>query len=254
MAHSCIRKKAKQRKVAQLAAYSRAHSVRNNTIPKVDEKNLIKKKVAWGEITVAKGKADYDIPKEGFPQPKRLRKKYKKKYYCKGSHDIRKIVEHPSDYDQFPNPTFRRKGRAWFMEQVVQHKLAKWEKKNPCPVKTDDKQQDLFEEEFMTPWKAKKELALERIRDFVVSIYDKLPLTGRFKQSDSECVEEHIADIKDIGAEGNKINHLNPDKSKLLKVAQKKTNVTKAKRPNLVCTNLKDHKRQRGRIILPQAA
>lgn len=253
-------KQVRQRKVAALAAYSRQHTVKNCTIPKVDEKDLINKEVSWGVIKAVKGTAEWNIPKEGFPQPKRLRKKYKKKYYCKeysckGSHEIRKIVSHESDYKQFKDCTFHpNTGRAWYMEQIVQHKLAKWEKKNPRPIKEDQNPPDIFEKDFMIPWKAKREQALERIRDFVVSIYDKLPLSGRFKETDNKYIEEKVADIKDVNMEGHCINDLNPDKSKLLKIAQKKTNETKAKRHNLVCTKLKDHKRQKGRIILPNAA
>lgn len=228
---------AKQRKVAVLAAYLMRCGVKHNAIPKVDKP----------------GTGEWNIPKEGYPQPKMLRKKYKKKYYNKDG-TIRKIVSHPSDWDQFPDNTFRPKGKAWFMEQVVQHKIAKWEKKNPCPVKPNQNPPDMFEEEFVAPWKAQREIAVERIRDFVVSVYDKLPLTGRFKKSDNDYVEEPVAQIKDVNMEGHHINDLDPKTSKLLKVAQKETNKVHAKRTNLVCTNLKDHKRQKGRIILPKAA
>lgn len=243
----------RQRKVAGLAAYSRQHTVKNNTIPKVDEKQLEEKKVKWGIIMAVKGKAEWDIPKEGYEQPKSLRKKYKKKYY---NHDgsIRKIIEYPSDYSAFPSHTFRPKGRAWYMEQVVQHKLAKWERKNPCPVKEDQNPPDIFEQDYVVPWKAKREAALERIRDFVVSMYDKLPLTGRFQKSDHEFEDEKVAELKDYNGDGHHINDLDVNKSKLLKKAQKITNNVHAKRSNLVCTNLRDHKGKRGRIILPKAA
>lgn len=246
-------KQVRRRKVAILAAYSKEHSVKNCTIPKVDGKDLIEKKVKWGVIQAVKGDAEWNIPKEGYPQPKNLRKKYNKKYYYNDGR-LRMTIHHPSDYAQFPDHTFRPKGRTWYMEQVVQHKLAKWEKKNPCPVKEDQNPPDIFEQEYLIPWKAKRDLALEHIRDFVVSIYDKLPLTGRFQKSDNDFVEKKITEIKDTKREGNKINHLNPKTSPLLKKAQKETNKAKAKHTNLVCANLKDHKRQKGRIILPKAA
>lgn len=245
-------KQVRQRKVTQLAAYCKQHTVKNCTIPKVDDKDLVEKKVKWGTIVSVKGIAEWNIPKEGYPQVKPLRKRYKKKYYNKDG-SIRKIITYPSDYTMFPDTTFHpNKGRAWYMEQIVQHKLAKWERNNPCPVKEGN--QDLFEQEYVVPWKAKRELALERIRDFVVSMYDKLPLTGRFEESNNNYVEEQVAEIKDINMEGHKVNYLDPKKSKLLKVVQKKTNDIKRKRPNLICTNLKDHKRQKGRIIIPKAA
>lgn len=249
MKNSRIRaKKVRQRKVANLAAYSRQHTVKN-----------IKKGIGNGDrkLPVIEGtnKIDYSWknPEGGYSQPKSLRKKYKNKYYNKDG-SIRKVVTHDSDYAQFPDHTFHHKGRAWFMEQIVQHKLAKWEKKNPCPVKTDDKQQDLFEEEFVVPWKAKREMALEHFRDFVVSMYDKLPLIGRFQKSETEYVEKPVAEIKDINMEGHKVYDLDSKKSKLLKKARKKTNQVKAKHANLICTKLKDHKRSKCRIILPMAA
>ena len=247
-------KEVRRRKVASFAAYSRNHTVNNCVVPKPSGK-VIEEKVEWGTVYVVEGTSEWKNPKGGYPQPKNLRKKYKKKYFFKGTNIIRKIVEHPSDYNQFEDRTFRpNKGRAWYMEQVVQHKIAKWERKNPCPVKRDQNPPDIFEQEYVVPWKAKRELALERIRNFVVSIYDKLPLTGRFEKSDNNYVEEPITEIKDINGEGHNINKLDPKKSKLLKKAQKTTNEIKAKRHNLVCCNLKDHKRQKGRIILPKAA
>ena len=66
-----------------------------------------------------------------------------------------------------------------------------------------------------------------------------------------EVVEEKIADIKDINGEGHNVNNLHYDSSKLLQKVQKVTDTIHAKRGNLVATNLKDHKRQKGRIICP---
>lgn len=234
-------KEVRRRKVAQLAAYSKCYTVKNCTIPQPDKNRLEEKKVKWGTITAVKGVAEWNIPKDGFKQPKRLHKKSKKHNY-------------KSDYASFPDHTFHPQGQQWFMEQVVQHKLAKWEKKNPRPVKKDQNPPDMFEQEFMAPWNVARENALKRIRDFVVSMYDKLPLTGRFQKSDNEIVEEPVAKIKDKTNEGHNINNLDPKKSALLKKAQKKTDRTKIEKPNLICTNLKDHKRQKGRIILPKAA
>lgn len=243
-------KQVRQRKVAALAAYSRQHTVKNCTIPKLKQASTIDES----------GNGEWTIPDGGYKQPKTLRKKYKKKYYAKVTDgtsvrgDVWKVITQSSDYRDFPDYTPEKHGKAWFMEQVVQHKIAKWEKKNPCPVKPNQNPPDMFEEEYVIPWKARREVELERIRDFVVSVYDKLPLTGRFQKTDNDFIEEPVAEIKDIGMEGHKINELDPNKSKLLKKAQKVTNAVHAKRPNLVCTNLKDHKRQKGRIVLPKAA
>lgn len=156
----------------------------------------------------------------------------------------------------FPNYPYvipkMKKEEYW--EKLVQHKLAKWERKNPRPVKKGDN--DMFEEEFMTPWNLARNRAEERIRDFVVSVYDKLLLTGRFKMNSSGSAtyqEKKIAELKDIDGEGHRVNELGKD-SKLLKKAQKITNEVHAKHANLMCANLRDHKRKKGRIVLPQAA
>ena len=193
---------------------------------------------------------DHSWEYEHHKQVKSLRKKYKKKYYCKGSKDIRKIVEHPSDYDQFKNYPYNlpKMNKVEYMEKLVKHKTAKWERKNPKPL-------DMFAEE-VEKWKQLRENAIERIRDFVVSVYDPLLLTGRFvmnKEASATYQEEKIAEIKDINGEGHKVNAL-PKDSKLMKKAQKVVDETKHKRNNLVCGNLRDHKRKTGRIILPKAA
>lgn len=193
---------------------------------------------------------DHSWEYERHKQSKSLRKKYKKKYYMKDTHDIRKIVEHPSDYANFKNfpYTLPKMNRVEYYEKLVEHKLAKWERKNPKPA-------DMFVEE-VEKWNQERENAKQRIRDFVVSVYDPLLLTGRFvvgKEPSATYQEEKIADVKDINGEGHKVNAL-PKNSKLIKKAQKIVDETKHKRDNLVCGNLKDHKRQKGRIILPKAA
>ena len=136
------------------------------------------------------------------------------------------------------------------MEGYVQHKLQKWERKNPCPVKKDD----LFYSQQFPVWEAERVAAEERIRDLVVSKYGKLSLVGRFQQSDDKFTEQKVAQIKDNGetAKHGGVNNL-PESSKVIKMARKETNKVKAKRSNLVCTNLKDHRKKTGRILLPNA-
>lgn len=183
-----------------------------------------------------------------YPQPKNLRKKYKKKYYFKGTHEVMSILKHGSDYAEFKNfpYTLPKMNKVQYMEKLVEHKLAKWEHKNVCP-------EAMFTED-VENWKIERENAMQRIRDFVVSVYHKLPLTGRYKESDHKFKEELVAELKDKTGEGHKVNELKPGKSKLLNKAQEITNQVHAKNANLVCTNLRDHKHQRGRILLPKAA
>jgi hypothetical protein len=285
MGHSSVRAKVRRRKVAALAAYSRQFTVHNNTIPKGDlnSKNII---TMWKEIRTTKfdtplyGKMfeidgdghyhlieiDHSWKSKKYPQPKRLIKCKKRKYTGEKwtingvggwmrVHDTKpgrgKRNDFVSQFKNYPY-TLPKMNKVEYMEKLVQHKLAKWERKNPQPAEKDD----MFKEEFVTPWQIERNKAEERIRDFVVSVYDKLMLTGRFKidkKGTATYQEEKVAEIKDVNGEGHHINML-PKDSKILKKAQKITNETKAKRTNLVCTNLRDHKKQKGRIILPQAA
>nr|DAL65340.1 MAG TPA_asm: hypothetical protein [Caudoviricetes sp.] len=140
--------------------------------------------------------------------------------------------------------------RTELMEGYVQHKLQKWERKHPCPVKKDD----LFYSQQFPVWEAEKNAAEEHIRDLVVAKYDKLPLVGRFKHSDNKFSEQEVAQIKDNGetVKHGGVNNL-PESSKVIKMARKETNKVKAKRGNLVCTNLKDHRKKTGRLLLPGA-
>lgn len=177
-----------------------------------------------------------------YPQPKCLLK-CKKKIKQKGN----AVIPARNDFLQFKNfpYTLPKMNKTQYMEKLVEHKLAKWERKNPAP-------EAMFVED-VEKWKQERENMKERFRDFVVSIYDKLHLTGRFVVAKDNYSEEKVAEIKDINGEGHRVNEL-PKDSKLMKKAQKITNEVKSKRQNLIAINLKDHKKQKGRIILPEAA
>ena len=254
MGHSNIRPKVRRRKVANLAAYSRQHTVNNmpKNKPHFEQKELIKVTFNDGKDVHFVQKA-VEWKKEKHPQHKSMMKKHVEWIYNKETH-ITEKVHVPSTfptkkYVNIQKTLWKNLGKAAKMEAYTQEKLKKWEKKHPKPCPTDD----LFKDEFVPKWEKDREDALIRIRDFVVSMFDKLPLTGRFKTGEHKFDEKQIAEIKDINGEGHKVNELNKD-SKLLKKAQKITDKTHAKHANLVSTNLRDHKRSKGRIILPRAA
>lgn len=282
MGHSSIRIKVRRRKVAQLAAYSRQHTVRNNTIPeKVSDKIIYQ--VPWNTITnkltkfnvgpnmagtymVVDDKPDkYGLryhrltcswKKEKYPQTKPMMKKHTELIYNKETHMTEKVKVASTfptkKYVDIQKSLWKNLGKAAKMEAYVQDKLKKWEKKHPKPCPDDD----LFKDEMIPAWEAEKEQALIRTRDFVVSMFDKLPLAGRFKISTrgtAQYQEKMVAELKDINGDGHHVNDLDKN-SKLLKKAQEITDKTHAKHANLVCTNLKDHKRKKGRMILPKAA
>ncbi len=288
MGHSSIRPKVRRRKVAALAAYSRQFSVKN-TKKGISEK--INHKLYYGDlknaitnpftghkfvptnphpIPIDRGNATitgYEWVEpvgmlwehKRYKQPKRIIKYKMRKYSNWKSYssvqptkigEPKKIKrEKRNDFVKFFRNypyTIKPLTKEAYWEKLVEHKLKKWEKKNPKP------NQDLFES--VEEWEQKRFVAEQRFRDFVVSAYDKLLLTGRFKTNESKFNEEKVAEIKDINGEGHNVNQLDPKKSKLIKKAQKITDETKAKKPNLVATNLRDHKQQKGRIILPKAA
>ena len=293
MGHSSVRIKVRRRKVAHLAAYSRQFTVKNvkkGVSPVVNHKRFgedLSNAITCpftghkfvptnphpipGKFGISITGYDWVEPSGGLlwkqerhKQPKPLYR-YKKRKFTGEKWVLNAVGGWMRVYDTkrekrndfvkfFPNYpyTIHKMNRIEYMEALVKHKLAKWERKNPKPIQ-DESEKDIFEEEFMAPWMIARNRAEERIRDFVVSVYDKLLLTGRFKVGESKYTEEKVAELKDINGEGHHINAL-PASSKLLKKAQDITNKTKVKRPNLVATNLRDHKKQKGRIILPQAA
>ena len=143
--------------------------------------------------------------------------------------------------------------RIELMEGYVQHKLKKWEAKNPCPVEKDD----LFYEQQYPEWAAKRQKAEEYLRDVVINKYtNKLSLVGRCEIDGNKFEELEVAKITDKFSETVKaggVNNLSA-KSKVMRKAQHLTNITKKRHPKCVCTNLRDHKKQRGRILLPKIA
>ena len=253
MGSRSIRPKVRRRKVANLAANSRRYSVRNCTIPKADKSEIIEIKMPWGTVIGTKWHA-YKMPEEGYPQPKSMMKKHVEMRYNKETHMTEKVLVASTfptkKYEDIQKSMWKNIGKAAKMKAYEDEKMKKWEKKYPKPCPTDD----LFKDEFIPAWENEREEALIRIRDFVVSMFDKLPLTGRYKEGDNKFTEKPVAELKDIDGEGHKINDLDPKKSKLLDKAQKVTNKEKANNAKLVATNLKDHKRTKGRIILPEAA
>ena len=255
MGSRSIRPKVRRRKVANLAAMSRQFSVRNCTIPKADKNEIIEIKMPWGTATGTKWHG-YKIPDEGYPQHKPMMKKHIEWIYNKETHKTEKVhvasTFPTKKFDTYQKKLWKNLGKAAKMELYTQDKLKKWEKKHPKPCPSDD----LFKDEFIPAWEKDREEALIRIRDFVVSMFDKLPLTGRFKVSETgtaQYQEEKIAELKDINGDGHRVNELDKN-SKLLKKAQETVNKVHAKRTNLVAGNLKDHKRHKGRMILPKAA
>lgn len=242
MGHSNVRIKVRRRKVAHLAAYSKQFSVKNCTIKKAENAP---------KVDPDTGNGPWE--KKKYPQVKSMMKKHMEYIYNKKTHRTEKVMVTSTfptkKFDDYQKSLWKNLGKAAKMKAYEDEKVAKWERKHPKPCPDDD----LFKDEMIPAWEYEREQAVERIRDFVVSMFDKLPLTGRYKESDTKFVEKPVAELKDVNGDGHRVNELD-SKSKLLNKAQKVTNIEKANNAKLVATNLKDHKRTKGRMILPKAA
>ena len=261
------KKKVWRKKFAAIAAKDRELTVNNipKTKPTFDKKSLVE--VKFGEKDVHFMQKAEDWKNEKHPQPKRLQHSWKRKvvmYDEETKKFVKKLVHHRSDYipynklknepfydsnglTRYPFPNKMPQHTYW--ERLTQHKLDKWKKKNPPP---QTKEGELFENTEEIPYSVKLQQAEEKIREKVISIYHKLPLTARFKKAENKFDEVLVAELKDENGDGHHVNDLKPEKSKLLQKAQKITNKIHAKHSNLVCTNLRDHKRRTGRVILPE--
>lgn len=143
-----------------------------------------------------------------------------------------------------------KKGKDYF-DWIVEEKITKWERKHPKPS------DDLFKEEFMLNWNKEREEELTRIRDVVVSQYDKttrLVLIGRYKVDEGKYEEKQLGEVKDFNLQFEKTNkphhlELAPEKSKTIKEARKKTNQEFKRNSSLVCTRLENKEQTKARVF-----
>lgn len=228
MGHSSIRIKVRRRKVAHLATNSRKYTVNNNTIPQFENKHRRIVKIS-DEVCVY----DDSWKKMSYPQPKNLDKKEYR------------------DYSLIEKTLFKNLSKDEKMKAFVDHKLEKWIKRNPCPVKTDDSQKDLFESQFLPEWEEKKKTALGNIERLVTAMFNKLPLIGRFEVKPHVYEDHLIAKIKDAHNEGHNVNILDSKKSKLILKAQAITTATWKEHKNMTCAVLKSHGGKTGGVLVP---
>ena len=222
--------KGKKIHVNQLASESRKRTVKHIGIPKSSMPST-------GEWEQKKHK-----------EPKSMCKKHTKWITIKENGVYSRIKKtFPSTFPPIQRVVQTKEEKMEIHERM---KLEKWEKRNPRPVPEDGMEKDIFENQFVPEWEARREKEIQRIRDFVVSVYDKVKLNGRFEKPGGQFIEKEVAEIKDNG-DGNKINEVCPTKSKLMKQAKKLTNALAKKDKTLVCTHIKDNKGEKGSIILP---
>lgn len=260
MGHNRVRAKVRQRKVAALAAYSRQFTVKNNTIPNVglNKKNVV---TIWHEIRTSRfdtpvyGKM-FEIDKDGHyhliehkfdptpmlinhKQPKNLRKKVAYWYVTKDG--VKHYVSHKSEYpDYIPH----KMNKTEYCEKLVEHKLQKWERKNPAPA-------DMFTED-VEKWKQLRETIKERFRDFVVSIYDPLIIMGnRVNIKERKIDASKIAEVKDVDGKGHDVTYPNlSSEDELYKNAESAAKVAMKKDASILDADLMNHKRNQKRPLI----
>lgn len=252
-----MRKTANKQSISMQRAYSRKYSERNNTIPPLMKGKMVKDELT-GKMVNNLIRENGNGPKWSKPEhityPNITTGKCYKVIVDKNGKVSKRVL---SETGKFQLKTVFKplvKTSAAYMEAYTQHKFKRWLKKNPCPIKLDGIQQDLFEKEFLKPWEEARDKETERCRNFVISVYDKLSLIGRYKKSSDKYEEIKIAELKDSNFDifnHSSINDI-PKNATLMKKAQRITNIEKKKNSMLVSTNLLDHTQKKGRIILPE--
>ena len=111
---------------------------------------------------------------------------------------------------------------------------------------------DLFEKQYIPEWEAKRDRALERFRNFVVSIYDKLHVVGnKVDRKEGKMIGNVVAEIKDVDGKGHDVNYPNlREDDKLYKNATKAAITAMDKDPTIVDCDLKNHKGNQKRPLI----
>lgn len=280
MGHNCVRAKVRRRKVAALAAYSRQFTVSNTTkniSPVVEHKRYepvynnpivnpltgnkfdqVNPHPIPGRFGITVTGYDWIKPegllwkKEHHKQPKRIIKYKKRKYsnwksYAPQPEEVKKVKSDKRNdflkyFRNYPY-TIKPMSKEAYMEKLTQHKLEKWERKNPCP-------EAMFVED-VEKWKQERFVIEQRLRDFVVSIYDKLSIMGnRVDAKNSKMKADKIAEIKDIDGKGHDVTHPNlSTEDKLYKEASKKAQDAMNKDETILDADLVNHKHNQKRPL-----
>ena len=239
-----MKKTINKQKLAQERSYNRKYNVNNNCVPPV-VKNPYKTTDKEGNIHIEWKALKVTVPKS-LTHTSRYDKIDDKK------------VKIPSEQGEFHKKYTLKgivKNSKEYIEAYAKYKLAKWEKKNPCPIKSDGIQQDMFDTEFLIPWQEKQKEAEKKAYAHAVRVYGQFSLVGRFKTDREDKYEEHtIGKLRDIDGSTAKyggINHC-PEKVPIIQAATLIANTTKAKIKTLVSIVVKDSYNTQGRIILPK--
>lgn len=228
-----------------LASLEYKKNVTNCTIPQLDSSSIVLVECPWDKtktIPMAKETAVWNANK----WYKDIRSSSKKKgaWY---------MLDKKERKDMYNRTIPKRMTREERWEALAQAKLAKWEKKNPCPIKDNVNEPDLFEAQYLPQWQAERDAALERFRDFVVSVYDKLHIVGNrvAKEPHGHMEGSTVAEVKDVDGKGHDVNYPNlKPTDKLYKNATKAATIAMDKDSTIVDCSLKNHKKTQTRPLI----
>lgn len=138
------------------------------------------------------------------------------------------------------------------MEQLLNHKMEKWVKRNPAPTESDLKR-DLFPDLMKVAWNTKEHAAREHIRDLIRQKYDKkhIPIIGRF-QASTGYKEQIIGRINDPNQEIQKLGPAGDIEERPLNIiiqAQSIVDNVRKKSPSLICGRISSGKQER--VLIP---
>lgn len=244
-----------------LASLEYKKNVNNCTIPQPDTNNIIEIECPWNESRKLVGTKDTAIWTAGkwYKEARaaaysRINESKKKKgiFY----HNKRRpwfMLSARQEKEMYNRTVKKRMTREERWEALAQAKLAKWEKKNPCPIKDNVNEPDLFEAQYLPQWQAERDAALERFRDFVVSVYDKLHIVGNrvVKEPYGHMKESTVAEVKDVDGKGHDVRYPNlKPTDKLYKNATKAATVAMNRDSTIVDCSLKNHKKTQTRPLI----
>ena len=121
----------------------------------------------------------FKFPHKKSPQPKPMTKWVIEKYSDGNGHTRTKKVKNDSFIKLMNSYIIKPLTHDELREGMIQHKIQKWDKKNPNPVSADASKTDLFYKETLEPkeleWKKMRQDAVNRITEFVAKLYGVTP-------------------------------------------------------------------------------
>lgn len=243
-----------------LASLAYKKCVSNCTIPQSDANNIIEIECPWNKSRKLVGTKDTAIwtARKWYKEARtvaysRINASKKEGISCHSKRRPWFMLSAKQEKEMYNKTVPKRMTREEFWEKLAQGKLEKWIKKHPRPIKDNVNEPDLFEAQYVPEWEAERDAALERFRDFVVSVYDKLHIVGNrvAKEPHGHMEGSTVAEVKDVDGKGHDVNYPNlKPTDKLYKNATKAATIAMDKDSTIVDCSLKNHKKTQTRPLI----